>query len=45
MSSTQETFVSHLIELRQRVVHALIAFLVVFVFWIGFNPQPLVNRR
>lgn len=29
--STQETFVSHLIELRQRVVHALIAFLVVFV--------------
>ena len=27
----QETFVSHLIELRQRVVHALIAFLVVFV--------------
>ena len=31
MSSTQETFVSHLIELRQRVVHALIAFLVVFV--------------
>jgi len=31
VSSTQETFVSHLIELRQRVVHALIAFLVVFV--------------
>ena len=29
--STQETFVSHLIELRQRVVHALIAFLAVFV--------------
>jgi sec-independent protein translocase protein TatC len=36
--STQETFVSHLIELRQRVVHALIAFGVVFValfFWPG----------
>jgi len=29
--STQETFVSHLIELRQRVVHALLAFGVVFV--------------
>lgn len=31
MNGSQETFVSHLIELRQRVVHALIAFLVVFV--------------
>jgi sec-independent protein translocase protein TatC len=30
-ASQQETFVSHLIELRQRVVHALLAFLVVFV--------------
>lgn len=41
MSSTQETFVSHLIELRQRVVHALIAFLVVFVaifLWPGAAP-------
>ena len=39
--STQETFVSHLIELRQRVVHALIAFLVVFValfLWPGAAP-------
>jgi len=31
VSSTQETFVSHLIELRQRVVRALLAFLVVFL--------------
>lgn len=41
MSSTQETFVSHLIELRTRVVHALIAFLVVFVaifLWPGAAP-------
>jgi sec-independent protein translocase protein TatC len=41
VSSTQETFVSHLIELRQRVVHALIAFLVVFVaifFYPGAAP-------
>jgi sec-independent protein translocase protein TatC len=41
MSGTQETFVSHLIELRQRVVHALIAFLVVFValfLWPGAAP-------
>jgi len=41
VSSTQETFVSHLIELRQRVVHALIAFLVVFVaifLWPGAAP-------
>ncbi|MGH8720770.1 MAG: twin-arginine translocase subunit TatC [Burkholderiales bacterium] len=41
MSSTQETFVSHLIELRQRVVHALVAFLVVFVaifLWPGAAP-------
>jgi sec-independent protein translocase protein TatC len=29
--TTQETFVSHLIELRQRVMHALIAFAIVFV--------------
>jgi sec-independent protein translocase protein TatC len=50
--STQETFVSHLIELRQRVVHALIAFLVVFVaifLWPGAAPiydflaAPLMN--
>ena len=48
----QETFVSHLIELRQRVVHALIAFLVVFVaifLWPGAAPiydflaAPLMN--
>ncbi len=31
MSSTQETFVSHLVELRQRVVRALLAFLAVFL--------------
>ncbi len=52
MSSTQETFVSHLIELRQRVVHALLAFLVVFVaifFYPGAAPiydflaAPLMN--
>jgi len=50
--STQETFVSHLIELRQRVVHALVAFLVVFVaifLWPGAAPiydflaAPLMN--
>ena len=50
--SAQETFVSHLIELRQRVVHALIAFLVVFVaifLWPGAAPiydflaAPLMN--
>jgi len=50
--STQETFVSHLIELRQRVVRALIAFGVVFVaifFWPGAAPiydflaAPLMN--
>jgi len=41
VSSAQETFISHLIELRQRVVHALIAFLVVFVaifLWPGAAP-------
>jgi sec-independent protein translocase protein TatC len=41
VSGTQETFVSHLIELRQRVVHALLAFLVVFVaifLWPGAGP-------
>ncbi len=31
MSGTQETFVSHLIELRQRLMRALVAVLVVFV--------------
>ena len=31
MSSTQETFISHLIELRQRVMRALLAFAVMFV--------------
>ena len=39
--STQETFVSHLIELRQRVVRALIAFGVVFIgifLWPGAAP-------
>jgi sec-independent protein translocase protein TatC len=41
VSGTQETFVSHLIELRQRVVRALLAFLVVFVaifLWPGAGP-------
>ena len=41
MSSTQETFISHLIELRQRVVRALLAFLVVFIaifLWPGAGP-------
>ena len=40
-ASQQETFVSHLIELRQRVVHALLAFLVVFIaifLWPGAGP-------
>jgi sec-independent protein translocase protein TatC len=39
--TTQETFVSHLIELRQRVMHALIAFTIVFValfLWPGSGP-------
>jgi sec-independent protein translocase protein TatC len=31
VSSTQETFISHLIELRQRVMRALLAFAVMFV--------------
>ncbi len=38
MSETQETFLSHLIELRTRLVHALLAFLVVFIpcaMWSG----------
>lgn len=41
MSSTQETFVSHLVELRQRVMHALLAFAIVFValfVWPGSGP-------
>jgi len=41
VSSTQETFVSHLVELRQRVVRALLAFLVVFIaifLWPGAGP-------
>ncbi|HJS37982.1 MAG TPA: twin-arginine translocase subunit TatC [Burkholderiales bacterium] len=51
-ASQQETFVSHLIELRQRVVHALLAFLVVFIaifLWPGAGPiydflaAPLMN--
>ncbi|MSQ55601.1 MAG: twin-arginine translocase subunit TatC [Betaproteobacteria bacterium] len=50
--STQETFVSHLIELRERVLRALSAVLVVFVvlfFWPGsgaiydFLAQPLMQ--
>jgi sec-independent protein translocase protein TatC len=39
--STQETFVSHLIELRQRLMRALFAFLVVFIglfIWPGAGP-------
>jgi len=41
VSSTQETFVSHLIELRQRVMWALLAFAVMFValfLWPGSGP-------
>jgi sec-independent protein translocase protein TatC len=41
VSSTQETFVSHLIELRQRVMRALLAFAVMFValfLWPGSGP-------
>jgi len=41
VSSTQETFVSHLIELRQRVMWALLAFVVMFValfLWPGSGP-------
>ena len=40
-ASQQETFISHLIELRQRVVRALLAFGVVFVaifLWPGAGP-------
>ena len=39
--STQETFISHLIELRQRLMHALFAILAVFVvlfLWPGAGP-------
>jgi sec-independent protein translocase protein TatC len=39
--SAQETFVSHLVELRQRVMHALLAFAIVFValfVWPGSGP-------
>ncbi len=39
--STQETFVSHLVELRTRVMRALIAFAIVFVaifLWPGAGP-------
>ena len=39
--STQETFISHLIELRQRLMHALFAVLAVFVvlfLWPGAGP-------
>jgi sec-independent protein translocase protein TatC len=41
VSSAQETFVSHLIELRQRVMWALLAFAVMFValfIWPGSGP-------
>jgi len=31
VSSTQETFISHLIELRERVIRALLAFAVIFI--------------
>ena len=52
MSSTQETFVSHLVELRERVLRALVAVLVVFAVlfvWPGaaviydFLAQPLMQ--
>lgn len=52
MSSTQETFISHLIELRQRVMRALLAFAVMFValfLWPGssqiydFLAAPLMH--
>jgi sec-independent protein translocase protein TatC len=39
--STQETFISHLIELRQRLMHALVAVFAVFVvlfLWPGAGP-------
>jgi sec-independent protein translocase protein TatC len=39
--STQETFVSHLVELRTRVMHALIAFVIAFIalfLWPGSAP-------
>ena len=52
MSSTQETFISHLVELRQRVMRALVAFAVMFValfLWPGsseiydFLAAPLMH--
>jgi len=52
VSTTQETFVSHLIELRERLVRALVAVLVVFAIlfmWPGaaaiydFLAQPLMQ--
>jgi len=52
VSSTQETFISHLIELRQRVMRALLAFAVMFValfLWPGssqiydFLAAPLMH--
>ncbi|WIM06951.1 MAG: twin-arginine translocase subunit TatC [Candidatus Nitricoxidivorans perseverans] len=49
MSPSQETFISHLIELRNRVIRALVAMLVVFVFlmpWAGsvydLLAQPMI---
>ena len=50
--STQDTFISHLIELRDRLLHAIVAVLVLFVilfFWPGsaaiydFLAQPLMR--
>jgi len=52
VSSTQETFISHLVELRQRVMRALLAFAVMFValfLWPGsseiydFLAAPLMH--
>jgi len=50
--STQDTFISHLIELRDRLLRAIVAILVLFVilfFWPGsgaiydFLAQPLMR--
>jgi sec-independent protein translocase protein TatC len=52
VSSTQETFISHLVELRERVVRALLAFALMFIvlfFWPGsaaiydFLAAPLMH--
>ena len=51
--STQDTFISHLVELRQRLMRALAAVLVLFIalfIWPGSGPiydllaQPEIGR-